>query len=111
MLVFFVSALLFVGLLTAVVRLTGLGVRKDLPHAKELLLTGVFIGLVLLAWWLLTRGERFEDRVVNVTILPSPVEMLKAFVPLHLDQALVRNALTSIGRVSLAFSVAVIVAV
>ena len=111
MLGFFLFAVLFVGLLTAVVRLAGLGVRKELPRPKELLLTGMFIGLVLLAWWLVTRGERFEDRMVNVTILPSPIEMLKAFGPLHLDQALVRNALTSIGRVSIAFSLAVMVGV
>jgi NitT/TauT family transport system permease protein len=102
---------LFVGLLTVMVRLAGFGVRKELPRARELLLTGVFVGLVLLAWWLLTRGERYEDRLVNVTILPSPIEMLKAFGPLHLDQALVRNALTSIGRISLAFIMAVMVAV
>ena len=111
MLVFFLVALLFVGLLTVVVRLAGFGVRKDLPRARELLLTGVFVGLVLVAWWLLTRGARYEDRLVNVTILPSPIEMLKAFGPLHLDQALVRNALTSIGRISLAFILAVMVAV
>jgi ABC-type nitrate/sulfonate/bicarbonate transport system permease component len=80
---FFLVALLFVGLLTVVVRLAGFGVRKELPRARELLLTGVFVGLVLVAWWLLTRGERYEDRLVNVTILPSPIEMLKAFGPLH----------------------------
>ena len=98
MLGFFLVAVLFVGLVTAVVRLAGLGVRRDLPERNELALTGLFVALVLLAWWFLTRGEHFEDRLVNVTILPSPLEMLKAFVPLHLDQALVRNALTSIER-------------
>ena len=111
MLRFFLAALLFVGLLTAIVRLVGFGVRKELPRAKELLLSGIFVGLVLVAWWLLTRGERYEDRLVNVTILPSPLEVLKAFGPLHLDQALVRNALTSIGRISLSFMMAVMVAV
>jgi NitT/TauT family transport system permease protein len=108
---FFLTALLFVSLLTALVRLTGLGVRKDLPRARELLLTGIFVALVLTAWWFLTRGERFEDRLVNVTILPSPGEMLRAFGPLHLDQALVRNAVTSIGRICIGFALAVIVAV
>ena len=111
MLGFFLFGVVSVALLTAVVRLTGLGVRQDLPRRNELLLTGLFVALVLVAWWVLTRGERFEDRLVNVTILPSPVEMLKAFVPLHLDQALVRNALTSIARIALGFSLAVIMAV
>lgn len=111
MLGFFLFAVLFVGLLTVLVRLAGLGVRKELPRSRELLLTGAFVAIVLVAWWFLTRGARFEDRLVNVTILPSPVEMLKAFIPLHVDQALVRNALTSIGRISFAFLLAVIVAV
>jgi len=111
MLGFFLFAALFVGLLTAFVRLAGLGVRKDIPQRNELLLTGIFAALVLLAWWFLTRGERFEDRLVNVTILPSPLEMLKAFAPLHLDQALVRNAFTSIERISFGFTLAVMMAV
>src|SRR2546422_5223072 len=111
MLGFFLFAVLSVALLTVVVRLTGLGVRQALPRRNELLLTSLFVALVLVAWWVLTRGERFEDRLVNVTILPSPAEMLKAFVPLHLDQALVRNALTSIERIALGFTLAVIMAV
>jgi NitT/TauT family transport system permease protein len=108
---FFLVALGFVVLLTLVVRLTGLGVRQGLARQKELLLTGIFVALVLAVWWFLTRGARFEDRLVNVTILPSPMEMLKAFGPLHVEQALVRNALTSIERISLGFALAVIVAV
>jgi ABC-type nitrate/sulfonate/bicarbonate transport system, permease component len=36
---------------------------------------------------------------------------MKAFVPLHLDQALVRNALTSIERIALGFTLAVIMTV
>ena len=111
MLGFFLFAVAFVGLLTVIVRLAGLGVRKSIPRRDELLLAGLFIGLVLVLWWLLTRGARFEDRLVNVTILPSPMEMLRAFVPLHLDQALVRNAFTSIERIAIGFSLAVILAV
>jgi NitT/TauT family transport system permease protein len=108
---FFLFALGFVGLLTLVVRLSGLGVRKGIPRRKELLLTAAFVALVLGGWWFITRGERFEDRLVNVTILPSPVEMLQAFGPLHLHQALVRNAFTSIGRIATGFGLAVIMAV
>ena len=82
-----------------------------MPRKQELLLTAAFAVLVLAAWWLLTRGERYEDRIVNVTILPSPLEVLKAFGPLHVDQALVRNAFTSIQRITVGFSLAVLVAV
>jgi NitT/TauT family transport system permease protein len=111
MLNFFLSALLFVALVTLFVRLAGLDVRKTLPRDKQLLLTGVFVALLLLVWWFVTRGARFEDRLVNVTILASPSEMLKAFAPLHFDQGLVRNAFTSIRRISTGFGLAALVAV
>jgi len=108
---FFLFAVAFVGLLTAIVRLADLGVRKSIPRRNELLLAGLFVALVLVVWWFLTRGERFEDRLVNVTILPSPMEVLRAFVPLHMDQALVRNAFISIDRIVIGFTLAIIMAV
>jgi NitT/TauT family transport system permease protein len=108
---FLLIALLLVGALTLVVRLAGLGVRSELPQTRQLLFTGVFVALALAAWWLVTRGERFEDRLVNVTILPSPVEVLGAFGPLHFDQALVRNALVSLQRILVGFGLAVVIAV
>lgn len=111
MLGFLVFALGFVGVLTAIVWLGRLAVRQELHRTKEITLTLAFVGLVLLAWWFLTRGERYEDRLVNVTILASPIEVLKAFWPLHYEQALVRNALTSFERVNLGFFLAVLVAV
>ena len=110
MLGFILTAVIFVALLTVVVRFAGLGVRKDLSHEKGLALMFAFVGLVLFTWWFLTRGDP-NQRVVNVNILPSPVEVLKAFGPLHFEQALVRNALTSISRICAAFALAVFVAV
>ena len=47
MLGFFFFALAFVGLLTLVVRLTGLGVRKSIPRRNELLISAIFVALVL----------------------------------------------------------------
>ena len=111
MLGFLLFALAFVGLLTLVVRLSGLGVRQELLRRNELLLSGLFVALVLVAWWYVTHGERNEDRLVNVTILPSPLEVLRAFAPLHVDQALVRNAFVSLQRISIGFALAVIMAV
>lgn len=110
MLGFILTLLIFVAALTALVRFAGLGVRKELSREKALALTFGFVGLVLLAWWVLTRGEPSE-RFVNVNILPSPFEVLKAFAPLHIEQALVRNAGVSVSRICLSFVLAVIVAV
>ena len=44
-------------------------------------------------------------------ILPSPLEVLQSFAPLHFEQGLVRSALTSWLRVTTGFALAAIVAV
>jgi len=110
MLGFFVFAFAFVALLTLIVRLGRFRVRKELTEKSELGLTCAFIGLLFLAWWFVTRGQTVEDRILAPLILPSPLEVLKAFHPLHFDQGLVRSALTSFLRVTLGFSLATIVA-
>ena len=107
---FLLTALAFVALLTGVVRFAGLGVRKEIGREQALALTIGFVGLVLVAWWAITRGD-FNQRLVNSTILPSPLEVIRAFGPLHFEQALVRNALTSVERITIAFLIAVAVAV
>jgi len=108
---FFVFAVVFVTLLTAVVRFGGLNVRKALPDTRALMLTAGFVAIMMLAWWFVTRGERPEDRIVMPLILPSPVEVLLAFPKLHFEQALVRSALISFMRVTAGFTLAAIVAV
>lgn len=108
---FFIFAVVFITILTAVVRLGGLNVRKTLPETRGLALTAAFIGVMMLAWWFVTRGERMEDRIVMPLILPSPIEVLSAFPRLHFEQALVRSALISFMRVTTGFTLAAMVAV
>jgi NitT/TauT family transport system permease protein len=105
-----IFALVFVALLTLVVRLARLRVRGKLQYVRGLGLTAIFIGVLLLAWWLVTRGE-VGERMVQPLILPSPIEVLKAFVPLHFEQGLVLSALSSWVRVTAGFLLAMIVAV
>ena len=107
---FFVFAFAFVAVLTLVVRLAQFRVRKEISYESGLGLTFGFIALLLLAWWLVTRGATVESRILPPLILPSPMEVLRAFPPLHFDQGLVRSALTSFVRVTLGFSLAAIVA-
>lgn len=107
---FLIFALAFVTALTLVVRLAQLRVRGDLPASKALGLTVLFVGLLLTAWWFVTRGEAGE-RMVQPLILPSPLEVLQAFGPLHFEQGLVRSALYSWARVTAGFALAAIVAV
>jgi len=105
-----IFALVFVALLTLVVRLAKLRVRGKLKYSRGLGLTTIFVGLVLLAWWFVTKGE-IGERMVDHLILPSPMEVLKAFVPLHVEQGLVRSAFSSWARVTAGFVLATIVAV
>jgi NitT/TauT family transport system permease protein len=107
---FLIFAVAFVTVLTAVVRLAKLRVHSGLGYARALGLTALFIGLVLAVWWFLTRGEPGE-RIVQPLIMPSPGEVLRAFVPLHFEQGLVRSAAYSWLRVSAGFALAAIVAV
>lgn len=107
---FLVFALLFVTVLTVVVRFTRLRVRADIARTRALSLTAVFVGVLLLAWWFVTRGTP-DQRLVQPLILPSPLEVLKSFVPLHTEQGLVRSALSSWLRVSAGFGLAALVAV
>jgi NitT/TauT family transport system permease protein len=106
---FLVFALAFVSLLTLVVRLAALHVRGELPETKALGLTALFVGVILVVWWFLTRGDQ-AARIVQPLILPSPMEVLRSFVPLHVEQGLVRSAFTSWYRVTTGFILAAIVA-
>ncbi len=107
---FLAFALVFVTVLTLVVRLSQLRVRGGLDFRRALGLTALFVGVVLVGWWFLTRGE-IGDRIVQPLIMPSPGEVLRSFVPLHLEQGLVRSAVTSWLRVTAGFALAAIVAV
>ena len=108
---FFAFALTFVVLLTLVVRFGPFSVRRPLSEESSAVLTFVFVGLLLAGWFFLTNGARVEDRVLSPIILPSPVEVIQAFPPLHFEQGLVRSALTSFLRVTTGFALASIVAI
>ncbi len=138
---FLVFALVFAGALTCLVHLAKLRVRAEMPYTKALGLTALFVGVVLLGWWFVTRGSSGDGegeaaapaaitaegapaaapataaapvharRLIPALILPSPMEVLRAFKPLHFEQGLVRSALTSWARVTVGFLLAAIVAV
>lgn len=108
---FLIAILSLVALLTIVIVIGRWQVRKSLPRSTELLLTAGFLLLLLAGWTFVTHGELVEDRMVSPLILASPWEVLKQFPQLHNEQALVRNAATSFGRVTLGFSFAALLAV
>ena len=89
----------------------GLKVRKPAGVNTATVLTLGFVAIVLASWWLATRGEKFEDRLLSPLILPSPVEVVKAFPELHLHQGLVRSIFLSFWRVTQGFLMASILAI
>src|SRR5438876_686747 len=107
---FLIFAAAFGGALTLLVRLAKLHVRGKLAYTKGLGLTALFVVVVLAVWCFLTAGVQSE-RIVQPLILPSPMEVLRAFGPLHFEQGLVRSAITSWLRVTTGFTLAMIVAV
>ncbi len=111
MIYFLIFAAAFVLVVTGVIRLADLRVRRQLSHANSLGLTLGFLGLMLLAWWGATRGATVEERFLAPLILPSPMEVLQAFPKLHFEQGLVRSAGVSFLRVTTGFTLAAIVAV
>ncbi len=90
---------------------SGLKVRKPARDRTAMVLTLGFVAIVLVSWWLVTRGEKFEDRLLSPLILPSPMEVLKAFPELHTHQGLVRSAFLSFWRVTQGFFMAAVMAI
>ena len=111
MLGFFIFALVFVTVLTVVVRYAKLKVRGEIAPRTAWLCTISFVVLLLAAWWVATRGKQIEDRWVKPLILPSPTEVIQSFPDLHFKQALVRSAAKSFERVTVGFALAALVAV
>ncbi len=107
---FLIFALVFITALTLVVRLARMHVRGTLPSLHTLGLTALFVAVVLAVWWFVTRGEA-TDRLIQPLILPSPMEVLGAFAPLHLEQGLVRSIGASWLRVTSGFALAALVAI
>lgn len=108
---FLVFSLSFAAIMTAVVILGKLKVRKPIAVKRATAYTFVFTALVLAGWVFFTAGEKLEDRVISPLILPSPIEVLQAFPKLHFDQGLTTSICTSFKRVACGFVLGSIVAI
>jgi NitT/TauT family transport system permease protein len=83
--------------------------RGNVPRKWAILLGLVPVLLLLAFWWFLTRGAS-EDRIISVTILPSPAEVLTRTVDFAQqtdretsENLLMRHILLSLRRVALAY--------
>ena len=62
------------------------------------------------SWWLLTRGETPEERMISPLILPSPWEVLFSFKSLWFQAELSRSTLASLLRVIAGFTAGLLIA-
>jgi len=90
---------------------TGFFKIRDEPSVwGKLLMGGLCLGLVGLAWWLVTLGAP-EERVVSPSTLGSPAEVFGKFHSLWFDRALTRNMVASLWRVFQGFGLAVVIGI
>ena len=89
-------------------KLFALGIRETIPGWMTWGFGLLPIVALLLVWFSITAGTA-EERVISPTILPSPVEVARSFPQLWFQRALMRNLLTSLGRVVGGFGLAVAV--
>jgi NitT/TauT family transport system permease protein len=85
--------------------------RKEAPLWQQVLLGLLCIALCLGAWWYVTRGEEYEDRILSPDVLPSPRETLDYFSTLWYDHALTRSIFLSLRRVTLGFALAALIGI
>jgi ABC-type nitrate/sulfonate/bicarbonate transport system permease component len=67
--------------------------------------------LLLLFWWLATRGATPETRLISPVILPSPFEVFRSFPSLWNERGLLASIVATLQRVLLGFGLAVVVGV
>lgn len=87
-----------------------LKIREEIPAWQFWALGAIPILVVLGVWWWVTAGAAAEDRIISPTILPSPMEVVKAVPSLWFERALTRNLVVSLGRVASGFLLAVAIA-
>lgn len=80
------------------------------PLARYLIGAGSVV-LLLVAWWLLTRGASPEQRIVSPVILPSPAEVASSLPALVGERALLPSIAATLRRVLLGFGLAALVGV
>jgi NitT/TauT family transport system permease protein len=87
-----------------------LALRKQAPLWQVVFFSLLSVLVCYGLWWFLTRGEP-EERIVSVTVLPSPAETFANFHSLWFDRGLTRNLLVTLRRLCLGFGLAALIGV
>lgn len=87
-----------------------IALRQEPPTVASKLLGATCIGLLLLVWYLFTRGEGIADRIISPSKLPSPFEVFSVLPELH-RRGLGESILATLSRVLIGFFFAMLVGV
>ena len=85
--------------------------RADPPPMLRRGLGALGIAIVVLIWWLLTRGATPESRAVSPVLLPSPGEVLMSVPVLFNERGLLESTVATLKRVLSGFGLAILVGV
>ena len=85
--------------------------RRPVSALGAVTLGAVCVLVCLAAWWVLTRGETAETRLVGPMTLPSPHETFGQFGDLWRNFELTRNTLVTLRRVTVGFGLALLVGI
>src|SRR5215213_5449775 len=85
--------------------------RLSPPRMTRRLVGAGAAAIVVLAWWAATYGAGPEDRLISPVILPSPLEVLRAFPALLNERALLQSIAATLKRVLIGFGLAAAVGV
>jgi ABC-type nitrate/sulfonate/bicarbonate transport system permease component len=80
-------------------------IRKPAPLWQIAFFSLLCIVVCFGIWWFLTRGVP-EERIISLTVLPSPAETFDSFQSLWFDRGLTRNLLVTLKRLTLGFGLA-----
>jgi len=69
------------------------------------------VALLVVGWWLATRGQTPESRLISPVILPSPGEVVRSFDSLWNERHLLESIIATMRRVLIGFGLAVIIGV
>src|SRR3954463_4033691 len=80
------------------------------PPTRWLIGAGA-VGLILVFWFLATRGAIPEQRWISPVILPSPLEVVRSFGPLWNERGLLDSIVATLRRVLAGFGLAILIGV
>jgi len=88
-----------------------LALRLSPPRMTRRLIGAGSVAVLVVLWWLATRGAGAEDRWISPVILPSPMEVLRSFPVLLNQRALLQSIAATLKRVLIGFGLAAIIGV